>query len=75
MTLGSKYERLSSAPEVPLTDLFGSWLAAMGAEVSKDTVRCWETYAAAHFIPFFETGEELCSEARLADYIDTGSHG
>ncbi len=41
----------------------------MGAEVSKDTVRCWETYAAAHFIPFFETGEALCSEARLADYM------
>jgi hypothetical protein len=37
--------------------------------VSKDTVRCWETYAAAHFIPFFETGEGLCSEARLADYM------
>ncbi|MGB5681190.1 MAG: hypothetical protein WBM47_05010, partial [Polyangiales bacterium] len=54
---------------MPLTDLFGSWLAAMGAEVSKDTVRCWETYAAAHFIPFFETGEALCSEARLADYM------
>ena len=69
MTVGPKYERPSSAPEVPLTDLFGSWLAAMGAEVSPNTVRCWETYTASHFIPFFETGEELCSEARLADYM------
>ena len=48
--------------------LFGSWLAAMVAEVSKDAVRCWEAYAAAHFMPFFEIGEELCSETRLADY-------
>ena len=47
------YGMSSSVPDMPLTDLFGSWLAAMGAEVSKDTVRCWETYAAAHFIPFF----------------------
>ncbi len=61
----------TSAPvlEVPLSDLFGSWLAAMTAEVSADTVRCWETYASAHFIPFFETGEELCSDARLGDYM------
>ena len=69
VTLGPRYERPSSVPNLPLTDLFGSWLAAMGAEVSKDTVRCWETYASAHFIPFFETGEGLCSEARLADYM------
>jgi len=61
----------TSAPvlDVPLSDLFGSWLAAMTAEASADTVRCWETYASAHFIPFFETGEELCSDARLGDYM------
>jgi len=41
----------------------------MTAEVSADTIRCWETYASAHFIPFFETGEELCSDARLGDYM------
>ncbi len=59
----------ATAPDVPLSDLFGSWLAAMTAEVSADTIRCWETYASAHFIPFFETGEELCSDARLGDYM------
>ena len=69
MSRGRAYDRPSSAPKVPLTDLFGSWLAAMGAEVSPNTVRCWEMYAASHFIPFFKTGEELCSEARLADYM------
>ena len=31
--------------------------------------RCWETYAAAHFIPFFETAQDLCSDARLGDYM------
>ena len=62
-------DRSAPALDVSLPDLFGSWLAAMGAEVSPDTVRCWETYAAAHFIPFFETGEELCSDARLGDYM------
>ena len=63
--------RDGSAPalELSLADLFASWLAAMASEVSADTARCWETYASAHFIPFFETAEELCSDARLGDYM------
>ena len=69
MTHGPVISRSVPAPDVSLPELFGSWLAAMTAEVSADTVRCWETYASAHFIPFFETGEVLCSDARLGDYM------
>jgi len=69
MTHGPVIDRSAIALDVSLTELFGSWLAAMGAEVSADTVRCWETYAAAHFIPFFETAQDLCSDARLGDYM------
>jgi len=69
VTQGPVRDGSASAPDVSLTDLFASWLVAMGAEVSKDTTRCWETYAAAHFIPFFETAKELCSDARLGDYM------
>ena len=69
MTHGPVVDRSAPVPDVSLPELFGSWLAAMGAEVSKDTIRCWETYASAHFIPFFETAEELCSDARLGDYM------
>jgi len=69
MTHGPVIGRSAPAPDVSLPELFGSWLAAMGAEVSAHTVRCWETYAVAHFIPFFETAQDLCSDARLGDYM------
>ena len=41
------------APDVPLPELIGSWLAGVRSEVSPETLRTWELYAGAHFIPHF----------------------
>ncbi len=58
-----------AAPDVPLPELVGSWLAEVRSEVSPETLRTWELYAGAHFIPHFETSDRLCSEACLRDYM------
>ena len=57
------------APDVPLPELIGSWLAGVRSEVSPETLRTWELYAGAHFIPHFETADRLCSERCLRDYM------
>ena len=57
------------APDVPLPELIGSWLAGVGAAVSPETMRTWELYAGTHFIPHFGNTEGLCSERRLRDYM------
>jgi len=57
------------ALDVPLPELVGSWLADVRSEVSPETLRTWELYAGAHFIPHFETSDRLCSEACLRDYM------
>ena len=57
------------APDVPLPELIGSWLAGVRATVSPQTLRTWELYAGAHFIPHFESTERLCSERCLRDYM------
>jgi len=58
-----------AAPDVPLPELIGSWLAGVGAAVSPETSRTWELYAGTHFIPHFRNTEGLCSERRLRDYM------
>ena len=58
-----------AAPDVPLPELIGSWLAGVGAAVSPQTSRTWELYAGTHFIPHFGSTEGLCSERRLQDYM------
>ena len=67
VTEGDRSEH--SAPDVPLPELVGSWLAEVRSEVSPETLRTWELYAGAHFIPHFETSDRLCSEAYLRDYM------
>ena len=57
------------APDVPLPELIGSWLAGVRSEVSPETLRTWELCAGAHFIPHFETSDRLCSERCLRDYM------
>ena len=42
-----------SAPDLPLPELIGSWLAGVRSEVSAETLRTWELYAGTHFIPHF----------------------
>jgi len=56
-------------PDLPLPELIGSWLAGVKSEVSPDTLRTWELYAGAHFIPHFKTADRLCSERCLRDYM------
>ena len=58
-----------AAPDVPLPELIGSWLAGVGPAVSPETSRTWELYAGTHFIPHFGSTEGLCSERRLQDYM------
>jgi integrase/recombinase XerC len=66
----TKGDRLDhAAPDVPLPELIGSWLAGVGAAVSPETSRTWELYAGTHFIPHFRNTEGLCSERRLRDYM------
>ena len=67
MTEGDRSEH--SAPDVPLPELVGSWLAEVRSEVSPETLRTWELYAGAHFIPHFESSDRLCSERCLRDYM------
>jgi integrase len=57
------------APDVPLPELIGSWLAGVRSEVSPETLRTWELYAGTHFIPHFRTTEGLLSERRLREYM------
>jgi site-specific recombinase XerC len=57
------------APDVPLPELIGSWLAGVRSEVSPETLRTWELYAGAHFIPHFHSADRLCSERCLRDYM------
>jgi integrase/recombinase XerC len=66
----TKGDRLDhAAPDVPLPELIGSWLAGVGPTVSPETSRTWELYAWTHFIPHFRNTEGLCSERRLRDYM------
>ena len=58
-----------AAPDVPLPELIGSWLAGVRSEVSPETLRTWELYAGAHFIPHFHSADRLCSERCLRDYM------
>jgi len=58
-----------TAPDVPLPELIGSWLAGVRTAVSPETARTWELYAGSHFIPHFRTTEGLCSESRLREYM------
>ena len=67
MTEGDRADH--GAPDVPLPELIGSWLAGVRSEVSPETLRTWELYAGAHFIPHFETSDRLCSERCLRDYM------
>ena len=67
LTEGDRLEH--AAPDVPLPELIGSWLAGVGAAVSPETSRTWELYAETHFIPHFRNTEGLCSERRLREYI------
>ncbi|MDH3728162.1 MAG: hypothetical protein OER77_11580, partial [Myxococcales bacterium] len=67
MTEGDGPDR--AAPDVPLPELIGSWLAGVRSEVSPETLRTWELYAGAHFIPHFHSADRLCSERCLRDYM------
>jgi len=67
MTEGDGPDR--EAPDVPLPELIGSWLAGVRSEVSPETLRTWELYAGAHFIPHFHSADRLCSERCLRDYM------
>ena len=58
-----------AAPDVPLPELIGSWLAGVRSEVSPETLRTWELYAGAHFIPHFHSADRLCSKRCLRDYM------
>ena len=58
-----------AAPDVPLPELIGSWLAGVRTAVSPETARTWELYAGSHFITHFRTTEGLCSESRLREYM------
>ncbi len=58
-----------AAPDVPLPELIGRWLAGVRSEVSPETLRTWELYAGAHFIPHFHSADRLCSERCLRDYM------
>ena len=52
-----------------LPDLFGSWLAAMGGRGVGGHGSALGDLRGRAFVPFFETGEGLRSDARLVDYM------
>ena len=60
-----------AAPDVPLPELVGSWLAGVGSEVSPETSAHVGALRGTAFHSALRDAGGLCSERRLRDYMRT----